>query len=117
MLADLGATVLKVERPGAGDVYRRQGPVFKEGESASFLTLNRGKRSIELDLGAATDRARLEELLGEADVLVENMRPGCAREVRARLRGGRAHATRASSTLDLGVRAGGAARPGRRLRH
>ncbi len=76
VLADLGATVLKVERPGVGDVYRRQGPVFREGESASFLTLNRGKRSIELDLGVEDDRARLEELLGGADVLVENMRPG-----------------------------------------
>jgi formyl-CoA transferase len=76
VLADLGATVLKVERPGSGDVYRHQGPVFKEGESASFLTLNRGKRSIELDLGDEADRARVEQLVGEADVLVENMRPG-----------------------------------------
>jgi crotonobetainyl-CoA:carnitine CoA-transferase CaiB-like acyl-CoA transferase len=76
VLADLGAEVLKVERPGTGDVYRRQGPVFKEGESASFLTLNRGKRSVALDLGSAADRERLEALLGDADVLVENMRPG-----------------------------------------
>jgi crotonobetainyl-CoA:carnitine CoA-transferase CaiB-like acyl-CoA transferase len=76
VLADLGATVLKVERPGTGDVYRRQGPVFKGGESASFLTLNRGKRSIELELRDDEDRAVLESLLGEADVLVENMRPG-----------------------------------------
>jgi crotonobetainyl-CoA:carnitine CoA-transferase CaiB-like acyl-CoA transferase len=76
VLADLGADVLKVERPGKGDVYRHQGPVFREGESASFLTLNRGKRSIELDLGDDAGRARIEELLGEVDVLVENMRPG-----------------------------------------
>jgi crotonobetainyl-CoA:carnitine CoA-transferase CaiB-like acyl-CoA transferase len=76
VLADLGATVLKVERPGTGDVYRGQGPIFKEGESASFLTLNRGKRSIELDLGSESSRERLHELLAEADVLVENMRPG-----------------------------------------
>jgi crotonobetainyl-CoA:carnitine CoA-transferase CaiB-like acyl-CoA transferase len=80
VLADLGASVLKVERPGGGDVYRRQGPVFKEGESASFLTLNRGKRSIELDLGSDADRARLEALLAGADVLVENMRPGALRK-------------------------------------
>ena len=76
VLADLGASVLKVERPGAGDVYRRQGPVFANGESASFLTLNRGKRSLELDLGSKDDRVRIEELLVESDVLVENMRPG-----------------------------------------
>ncbi len=76
VLADLGATVLKVERRGTGDVYRGQGPVFVEGESASFLTLNRGKRSLELDLGTGADLRRLHELLGQADVLVENMRPG-----------------------------------------
>jgi crotonobetainyl-CoA:carnitine CoA-transferase CaiB-like acyl-CoA transferase len=76
VLADLGADVLKVERPGIGDVYRSQGPVFKEGESASFLTLNRGKTSIQLDLGDPVNRARLETLLGDADVVVENMRPG-----------------------------------------
>ena len=76
VLADLGATVVKVERPGTGDVYRRQGPVFVEGESASFLTLNRGKRSVELDLASAEDRERVDAFLAEADVLVENMRPG-----------------------------------------
>jgi crotonobetainyl-CoA:carnitine CoA-transferase CaiB-like acyl-CoA transferase len=75
VLADLGATVLKIERPGAGDVYRGQGPVFAGGESASFLTLNRGKRSLALDITDAQDRPRLERLLGEADVLVENMKP------------------------------------------
>ena len=75
ILADLGATVLKVERPG-GDVYRRQGPVFIEGESVSFLALNRGKRSVVLDLTDELDRSRLVELLRDADVLVENSRPG-----------------------------------------
>jgi crotonobetainyl-CoA:carnitine CoA-transferase CaiB-like acyl-CoA transferase len=74
VLADLGATVLKIERPGTGDVYRVQGPVFLNGESVSFLTLNRGKRSLALDLRA--DRQALEVLLGKADVVVENMRPG-----------------------------------------
>ena len=76
VLADLGATVLKLERPGSGDVYRRQGPVYAGGESASFLTLNRGKRSLELDLGSEETRSHLEGLIEQADVLVENMRPG-----------------------------------------
>lgn len=76
VLADLGATVIKVERPGVGDVYRRQGPVFVNGESVSFLTLNRGKHSVELDLAAEGDRTQLLRLIAQADVLVENMRPG-----------------------------------------
>lgn len=76
VLADLGATVLKVERPGTGDIYRRQGPVFVGEESVSFLALNRGKRSIALDLREAGDRERLQQLAGEADVLVENFKPG-----------------------------------------
>ncbi len=76
VLADLGATVLKVERPGAGDVYRGQGPVFLNGESVSFLTLNRGKRSVALDLRDDADRERVVALAREADVLVENMKPG-----------------------------------------
>ena len=76
VLADLGATVLKVERRETGDVYRSQGPVFLGGESVSFLTLNRGKRSIALDLRDDGDRERLLELAGEADVLVENFKPG-----------------------------------------
>ncbi len=76
VLADLGATVLKVERPGRGDVYRQQGPLFLGGESVSFLTLNRGKRSVALDLADPEDRETLVTLAAEADVLVENMKPG-----------------------------------------
>jgi crotonobetainyl-CoA:carnitine CoA-transferase CaiB-like acyl-CoA transferase len=75
VLADLGAEVVKIERPGTGDVYRRQGPVFANGESASFLALNRGKKSIEL----ALDDPALDRLLASADVLVENGRPGWLR--------------------------------------
>lgn len=75
VLADLGAEIVKVERPD-GDVYRRQGPVFIGGESISFLALNRGKQSIVLDLHSEQGRQRLLELLEDADVLVENMRPG-----------------------------------------
>jgi formyl-CoA transferase len=76
VLADLGATVLKIERPGAGDVYRNQGPVFLNGESVSFLALNRGKRSMVLDLRDPAGRRRIAELAAEADVLVENLKPG-----------------------------------------
>ena len=76
VLADLGATVLKVERPGGGDVYRSQGPVFIGGESVSFLSLNRGKRSVVVNIREQSGRDRVRSLAGEADVLVENYKPG-----------------------------------------
>ncbi len=75
VLADLGARVIKVERPGEGDDARAIGP-FVDGRSAYFASLNRGKESIALDLKGAADRAVFERLLERADVLVENFRPG-----------------------------------------
>ncbi|RIL03102.1 MAG: carnitine dehydratase [Proteobacteria bacterium] len=75
LLADLGARVIKVERPGIGDDARHVGP-FLDGRSAYFLSLNRGKESIALDLRDDADRAVFERLLARADVLVENYRPG-----------------------------------------
>lgn len=75
ILADLGARVIKIELPGRGDDTRQFGP-FVNGESVYFASLNRGKESIALDLGAAADRALFETLLARADVLVENFRPG-----------------------------------------
>lgn len=75
VLADLGARVIKVERPDGGDDSRAIGP-FKQGESAYFASINRGKQSIALDLKAAADRAIFAALLARADVLVENYRPG-----------------------------------------
>ncbi len=75
LLLDLGARVIKVEAPGSGDDARRIGP-FVGGSSAYFLSLNRGKESIALDLKAAPDREIFERLLARADVLVENFRPG-----------------------------------------
>lgn len=75
VMADLGARVIKVEQPGTGDDSRHIGP-FKDGKSAYFTSINRGKQSIALNLKAAEDRAVFEALLARADVLVENYRPG-----------------------------------------
>ncbi|MFD8568408.1 CaiB/BaiF CoA transferase family protein [Streptomyces sp. NPDC059639] len=76
LLADLGADVVKVEPP-AGDDARHLGP-FRDGESVYFAQLNRGKRSIVLDLKNPDDHALLLRLAAQADVLVENYRPGVA---------------------------------------
>jgi formyl-CoA transferase/CoA:oxalate CoA-transferase len=75
-LADMGARVIKIEQPGKGDDTRGWGPPFVHGESSYFLSINRNKESLTLDLKAAGGRAVLERLLDEADVLVENFRPG-----------------------------------------
>ena len=76
-LGDLGARVLKVERPGTGDETRGWGPPFDaDGESAYFLAVNRNKLSLALDLDLEADRSVLLALAREADVVVENFRPG-----------------------------------------
>lgn len=75
MLRDLGARVIKVERPNTGDDARSIGP-FVDGRSAYFASINRGKESIDLDLRRAEDRAVFEALLARADVLAENFRAG-----------------------------------------
>jgi formyl-CoA transferase/CoA:oxalate CoA-transferase len=75
-LADLGARVIKIEQPGRGDDTRAWGPPFVGGESAYFLSVNRNKESLALDLKHARARPILDALLARADVLVENFRPG-----------------------------------------
>jgi CoA:oxalate CoA-transferase len=75
MMADLGARVVKVERPGRGDDSRAYGP-FVDGRSTYFARVNRGKESVALDLRDPADRAVLLALAARADVLVENFRPG-----------------------------------------
>src|SRR5436305_671821 len=75
MLAELGARVIKVENPDGGDDARRFGP-FVGGKSAYFLSLNRGKESVALNLKEPADRATLLALVRRGDVLVENYRPG-----------------------------------------
>ncbi len=76
MLGDLGADVVKVELPGRGDDTRAWGPPFLEGEAVYFLSVNRNKRSLALDLKAAAGKAVLWRLIEGADVLVENFSPG-----------------------------------------
>jgi len=77
ILGDLGADVIKIERPVSGDETRGWGPPFDaRGESAYFLATNRNKLSVAADLAAVTDRALVEHLLADADVVIENFRPG-----------------------------------------
>ncbi|MDB5360505.1 MAG: formyl-CoA transferase [Rhodospirillales bacterium] len=75
LLAEMGARVIKVETPGTGDDARHYGP-FVNGKSAYFVSINRGKESIALDLKKPADKAIFEALLSKVDVLVENFRPG-----------------------------------------
>jgi len=75
LLADFGATVIKIERPGTGDHLRRFGPQ-KDGTGLWWKYLGRNKHSVTLDLSADAGRAVFEDLASEADVLVENFRPG-----------------------------------------
>lgn len=76
MLADLGADVIKIERPGAGDDTRHWGPPFVDGESSYFMSINRNKRSVELDLKSEFGQEVLWKLIDESDVVVENFAPG-----------------------------------------
>jgi crotonobetainyl-CoA:carnitine CoA-transferase CaiB-like acyl-CoA transferase len=77
-LADLGADVVKVEHPAGGDETRTWGPPFAGGESAYFLSVNRGKRSVALNLRDPEGRDLALELCARADVVIENFRPGGA---------------------------------------
>jgi crotonobetainyl-CoA:carnitine CoA-transferase CaiB-like acyl-CoA transferase len=78
VLADLGAEVIKVERPGVGDETRGWGPPFAGGEAGYFLSINRGKRSLALDLAHPDVGPVLKTLIARADVVIENFRPGVA---------------------------------------
>jgi crotonobetainyl-CoA:carnitine CoA-transferase CaiB-like acyl-CoA transferase len=77
LLADLGAEVVKVERPGIGDDTRHWGPPFAaDGAAAYFHSCNRGKRSVAIDLGTDEGQAQVRALAVEADVLIENFKAG-----------------------------------------
>jgi CoA:oxalate CoA-transferase len=82
LLADMGAEVIKVEDP-AGDPIRRMGPPFEpDGRSAYFMAVNRNKRSVVLDLRSEPDRDRFLRLVGTADAVVDNFRPGVMERLR-----------------------------------
>jgi crotonobetainyl-CoA:carnitine CoA-transferase CaiB-like acyl-CoA transferase len=78
LLADLGAEVVKIERPGAGDDTRAWGPPYAGGEAAYFLAVNRGKRSVAVDLARPEGQEVVQRLARSADVVVENFRAGTA---------------------------------------
>jgi len=81
VLADLGADVIKVERPGGGDETRGWGPPFAGGEAAYYLSVNRGKRSCALDLRHPAGRELALQLCARADVVVENFKLGGAEKL------------------------------------
>ena len=76
ILADLGADVIKIEKPEGGDDARQMGPAFRHGDALNFHEFNRGKRSVALDLKSPAGLEALHALLEQADILVHNMRPG-----------------------------------------
>src|SRR5687767_13010042 len=79
VLADLGAEVIKIEKPGNGDPRRVYDPLVQNDAGAlsgGFLSYNRNKKSVTLDLSSPTDRAAYLTLAGTADIIVENLRPG-----------------------------------------
>jgi crotonobetainyl-CoA:carnitine CoA-transferase CaiB-like acyl-CoA transferase len=78
LLADMGAEVIKVEDPAEGDPIRAMGPPYVNGESAYFLTINRNKKSVTLDLKRAEGRALFLRLVAVSDVVIDNFRPGVA---------------------------------------
>src|SRR3569623_292770 len=73
MLAEAGAEVIKIERPGGEDM--RRFPPFKDGVSAAFAMLNRGKQGLRLDLKSEADREKLKPLIARADIVLEQFRP------------------------------------------
>src|SRR2546428_9921940 len=76
ILSDLGAEVIKIEKPGTGDETRAWGPPFVNGISYYFLSLNRGKKSVVLDLKTGEGQRIIRKLVVDADIFVESSRPG-----------------------------------------
>ena len=82
MLGDLGAEIIKIERPKTGDDTRQWGPPFVDSESAYFLCINRNKKSVTLNLDSNEGREIFYALASKCDVVLENFRPGVAQKLR-----------------------------------
>ena len=80
MLGDMGAEVIKIERPGKGDQSRGWGPPFVEGESTYFLSINRNKKSLSLNIGSEAGRKILHDLIKRADIFIHNIPKQASRE-------------------------------------
>lgn len=78
IFSDLGAEVIKIERPDGGDDGRRMGPPYKSSDSLIFQDLNRGKKSVTIDFKSAAERETLISLIGSCDIVINNLRPGVA---------------------------------------
>ena len=76
IMADMGAEVIKVEKPDGGDDARLWGPPFIDGDALFFHSTNRNKKSVTLDIKDPADVAKLKKLVGESDILLQNLRPG-----------------------------------------
>jgi len=76
IMADMGADVIKVEKPDGGDDARLWGPPFVDGDSVMFHTTNRNKRSVAIDIQSPEGVAKLKALVKDADILIQNLRPG-----------------------------------------
>lgn len=81
ILADLGADVIKVEKPDGGDDARMWGPPFVDDSSMMFHATNRNKRSVTIDIKSPADRDKLKLLVRDADVMIQNLRPGIVDEI------------------------------------
>ena len=97
LLKDLGAEIIKVERPGSGDLTRNDIPHTEAGEGGPFIILNRGKKSITVDLKTEKGREIIKELVKKVDVLVENFIPGDHGKTRPKQPGN----VRPQSSIDL----------------
>ena len=81
ILGDMGADVIKIEKPDGGDDARLWGPPFVDGDALFFHAQNRNKRSVTIDIKSADDIERLKGLVRKADILIQNLRPGIVDDV------------------------------------